>query len=200
MCLTRAVGKIFSHSVLDIATPQPSAPPPPSICMNTIRTAAYAAVDATTSNGRFTVAVDMATMKTIMKPVIILSRVSLEETFSSHHNGANSMTRPMSMMAPVVSVSNIWLLEYTVAADLMCRSGTSFALKILQRCNFRQASSHWPKGARLRELMEIKSLAWVANSASVGTIAPRSSQLFTLSTWRLSARGLIRILEKASMN
>ena len=103
----------------------------PSICMKTISTAAYAAVAATTSKGLLTVAVDMMVMNTQMKPVMIFNLVSLVDTNSSHHIGASSMANPINMMNAVVNVSNLWVLEYIVAADLICRPSTSFALNIL---------------------------------------------------------------------
>jgi hypothetical protein len=168
--------------------------------MKTINTAAYAAVAATTSKGLLTVAVDIIAMNTQMKPVIIFNLVSLADTNSSHHIGASSMANPINMINAVVNVSNFWVLEYTVAADLMCSPSTSFARKIRHRCSFRQDSSHEPRGVRLRELMDIRSHAFFMNDSSSASMAPLSSQLTMLSTWRFSARGRARTLEKASMN
>jgi formate hydrogenlyase subunit 3/multisubunit Na+/H+ antiporter MnhD subunit len=85
--------------------------------MKTIRTAAYAADAATTSNGRWMVAVDMIATKTTMKPVMIPNRFWLPDALSSHHSGASSMISPINMRLVVPRVSKISLLEYLVAAD-----------------------------------------------------------------------------------
>jgi hypothetical protein len=76
-----------------------------SICMNTIKTAAYAALAATTSNGLFTVAVDMSVVKSVKKRVIIRSLVVLFETHSSHHIGPNNMPSPSKVILQVVNLA-----------------------------------------------------------------------------------------------
>jgi hypothetical protein len=85
--------------------------------METMRTVAYAAVAATTSNGRFSVATDMIEMKATIKPVMIPSLTSLAEVNSNHHIGASSIMSPVRMILVVVKRSNLSSLEYTVVLD-----------------------------------------------------------------------------------
>jgi hypothetical protein len=102
--------------------------------MKTIKTAAYAAVAATTSKGRLVVATDMIEMNTQMKPVMIPSLALLDETNSNHHIGANSAINPVKIMLLVVKRSNFSLLEYTVVSESMWTSGMIFALNGFHRC------------------------------------------------------------------
>lgn len=168
--------------------------------MKTISTAAYAAVAATTSKGRFVVATDIIEIKAHMNPVMIPSLTVLVEVNSNHHIGAKSMTSPITMILVVVKLSNFSSLEYTVVADLMWTSGTSLARNTFQRCRLWHASIHCPSGGRLREVIEIKSPFFSMNEASSLLMAFRSSQCTTFSIWRSSARGRVRTLEKASIN
>lgn len=86
--------------------------------MKTINTAAYAAVAATTSNGRFTVASVIVPLNTPTNPVMILSLVSLLLTYSSHHMGASSIASPTSIIPVFVKHSKVVLLEYDVASEI----------------------------------------------------------------------------------
>lgn len=99
--------------------------------MKTISTAAYAAVAATTSNGRFVVDIDMIEMKAQTNPVMIPSRTMLVDVNSNHHIGAKSMTSPITMILPVVTLSNFSSLEYTVIADFTWTSGTDLQIRRL---------------------------------------------------------------------
>lgn len=107
----------FAGPMIEGARQGPPVLPLPSICMKTINTAAYAAVAATTSKGRFVVAIDMIEMNAQMNPVIMPNRTVLVVVNSNHHIGAKSMMSPITMMLEVVKLSNFSSLEYTVVAD-----------------------------------------------------------------------------------
>lgn len=79
--------------------------------MNTISTAAYAAVAATTSKGLLMVAPVPSKVKRITNPVIIPSRSLLLGTFCIHHKGASSIESPKAIMLSVVKLSKAWSLE-----------------------------------------------------------------------------------------
>lgn len=128
-----------------------------SICMKTIKTAAYAALAATTSKGLLIVAVIMTNMKATTKAVIILNLTLLPEKHSSSPNGTRSMTKPPAIILRFVNVSNFASLEYVMVDDLTCFPSTKVALNSFDRCKVWKDSSHRPSAGRVRELMDIKS-------------------------------------------
>jgi hypothetical protein len=123
---------IISRMVHTRSTSRSHELPAPSICMKTIRTAAYAAVAATTSNGLLLVATDIIEMKAQIKPVMTPNLTLLADVNSNHHMGASSITSPIKMMLAVVKRSNFSSLEYTVVLDSTWWPGTGCALNIFQ--------------------------------------------------------------------
>lgn len=172
--------------------------------MNTISTAAYAAVAATASKGLL-VAVAITDMKMHTKAVITPSRFLGSETNASHQIGASNIVSPPTIMSPFVRSSNLALLVYCVAADTMCFPCWVFSRNTLESCNFWHDSSHSPNGGRSRELIDIRSCLCWANSNSFKSITSRSKpsassdQFWTLRTCRASAAGRARTLENAFM-
>lgn len=123
----------------------------------------YAALDATTSRGPLIVAVVINIMKTTTKAVMMLSLTLLPDAYSSGHRGASSIISPPAMMLRLVNFSNFESLEYVVLSKSTRCLVMSFARKSLVTCSLSQDSSRQPSGGLVRELMVIKSEAWVGS-------------------------------------
>lgn len=100
-------------------------------------------------------------LKTTTKAVMMLSLTLLPDAYSSSHRGASSIISPPAMMLRLVNFSNFESLEYVVLSKSTRCLVMSFARKSLVTCSLSQGSSRRPSGGLVRELMVIKSDAWL---------------------------------------
>lgn len=115
---TSQISFYYFHNLVEfmelLKLPPPPPPPPPLkefSCMNTMRTAEYAAVAASTSKVCAFVNILMNMVKAATKTVIIVSRICrlepLEGSFDtccSTHNGPRSMPNPRAIVMQVTAL------------------------------------------------------------------------------------------------